>query len=165
MVFCLFVSNDYLPFKQKARAEFNKLLSESTQKIQFLSHKYETSICKARPFYETRATAQDLHARAQEEAVKYEQAIVEHEKAKETVHLAEQKLKDGVPKSVDQQPDAKWTELLNKSSNSVNKAELERLAAERQHEITSKAYNLTEQKLSRLHNQLKRSIVKARYVS
>ena len=56
----------------------------------------------------------------------------------------------------------KLEKLLTQSAERVNQTELERLAAQREHEITSRAYSATEQRLSKLHQQLKRSIVKAR---
>lgn len=141
---------------QKARNEFNRLLCDSTNKIEALSKKLDSSITKARPYYETRVTANELQYKAQTEAIRYEQATVAHHKAKETVHQAEQNLNK-------QECNTKLEELLTLSAEKVNQTELERLSAQKQHEITSRAYSATEQRLSRLHQQLKRSIVKSRY--
>lgn len=138
---------------EKARQEFNKLIQESSLKIEKLSKKLDSSIQKARPYYEARARAQELHQQAQKEALKYEQATAEHNNAKEIVQLAEETLKKN--------GDTELEELLTKSAEKVNQAELERSALEKQHQITSREYSLTEQKLFKLHNQLKRSIVKA----
>ncbi|KAH9512103.1 SH3 domain-binding protein 5-like, variant 2 [Dermatophagoides farinae] len=139
---------------EKARLEFNDLLAESAVKIESLSKKLGTSIHKARPYYEARQTANELHQKAQKEALRYEQATVEHNNAKEIVQLAEQTLR--------QNGDIELEQLLTKSAEKVNQSELERQAAEKQHRFTSREYSLTEQNLSKLHNQLKRSIVKAR---
>lgn len=152
---CLFTYSFFI-LQQKARSEFNKLLFDSTQKIEALSKKLGSSINKARPYYEARITASELHNKAQTEALRYEQATEEHHKAKEVVHLAEQNL------SHDAESDCKLEALLTRSAEKVNQSELERLSAQREHEITSRAYNLTEQRLSKLHKQLKRSIVKSR---
>ena len=141
---------------QKARSEFNKLLSDSTQKIEVLSKKLGSSINKARPYYEVRITANELHHKAQTEALLFEQATEAHKKAKEVVHKTEQNL------TTNQECDSKLEALLTRSAEKVNQSELERLSAQREHEITSRAYSLTEQRLSKLHKQLKRSIVKAR---
>ncbi|KAH7643165.1 SH3 domain-binding protein 5-like [Dermatophagoides farinae] len=138
---------------EKARLEFNDLLAESAVKIESLSKKLGTSIHKARPYYEARQTANELHQKAQKEALRYEQATVEHNNAKEIVQLAEQTLR--------QNGDIELEQLLTKSAEKVNQSELERQAAEKQHRFTSREYSLTEQNLSKLHNQLKRSIVKA----
>lgn len=103
--------------------------------------------------------ASELHQEAQREALRYEKATVEHSRAKEFVHLAEQCLnrnKDSPSETV------KWEQLLTSSAEMVNSAESERSLAERQHELSSKAYSQSEQKLAKLHKQLKRSIVKAR---
>ena len=140
--------------KQKARLEFNNLLTESAVKIESLSKKLGTSINKARPYYETRQIANELHQKAQKEALRYEQATIEHNNAKEIVQLAEQ--------TMQQNSDIELEQLLTKSAEKVNQSELERQAAEKQHLITSREYSITEQNLSKLHNQLKRSIVKAR---
>ncbi|KAI2799107.1 hypothetical protein RDWZM_004388 [Blomia tropicalis] len=140
---------------EKARNEFNKLVCDSTQKIEALSKKLGSSITKARPYYEARITAAELHNQAQNEAQRFEQAIDAQHKAKELVHQAEQNL--NTPEC-----DTKLSEeLLTLSANTVNRSELQRLAAQRQHEITSQAYNHTEQRLSKLHKQLKRSIIKS----
>lgn len=72
------------------------------------------------------------------------------------VHLAEQNLGSS------QEADVKLEALLTKSAEKVNQSELDRLQAQRQHEITSRAYSLTEERLTKYHKQLKRSIVKAR---
>lgn len=147
--------NKLFRISQKARSDFNKLLSDSTQKIEILSKKLSSSIEKARPYYEARDNAQELHLKAQEETLKYEQLAEEQKKTKAVVAEAEQQLTstDG---------DSKWQEILTTTADKVNKSELEKLALERQHEMTSRAYNLTEQRLSKLHKQLKRSIVKSR---
>ncbi|XP_027194133.2 SH3 domain-binding protein 5-like isoform X1 [Dermatophagoides pteronyssinus] len=138
---------------EKARLEFNNLLTESAVKIESLSKKLGTSINKARPYYETRQIANELHQKAQKEALRYEQATIEHNNAKEIVQLAEQ--------TIQQNSDIELEQLLTKSAEKVNQSELERQAAEKQHLITSREYSITEQNLSKLHNQLKRSIVKA----
>ncbi|KAH9412525.1 SH3 domain-binding protein 5-like [Dermatophagoides pteronyssinus] len=138
---------------EKARLEFNNLLTESAVKIESLSKKLGTSINKARPYYETRQIANELHQKAQKEALRYEQATIEHNNAKEIVQLAEQ--------TIQQNSDIELEQLLTKSAEKVNQSESERQAAEKQHLITSREYSITEQNLSKLHNQLKRSIVKA----
>lgn len=130
-------------------------MTDSTQKIEILSKKLSSSIEKARPYYEARDNAQELHLKAQEETLKYEKIAEEQKKTKAIVHEAEQKLTSN-------NGDTKWQDILIITADKVNKSELEKLALEREHEMTSRAYNLTEQRLSKLHKQLKRSIVKSR---
>lgn len=122
-----------------------------------MTKKLGNSINKARPYYEARTTAAELHRKAQKEALKYEQATAKHNNAKEIVYLTE--------KTLQENGDTELEQLLTNSAEKVNQTELERLAAEKQHRITSRDYRLAEQKLSKLQKQLKRSIVKARYPS
>ena len=154
--------NSFFTFRifQKARSEFNQLLCESKQKIEYLNKKLSSSINKSRPYYEARTAANELHSEAQKEAIRYGQATTEHIKAKEIVHLAEESRQSVNDRTSVE--DSKWEQILTKSAEKVNMAESERISAEKQHEITSRAYSLTEQRLSKLHKQLKRSIVKAR---
>ncbi|KAI7696165.1 hypothetical protein SSS_01050 [Sarcoptes scabiei] len=63
---------------EKARNEFNNLLSDSVIKIEALSKKLSRSISKARPYYEAKAEADELHLKAQKEACRFEQATIDH---------------------------------------------------------------------------------------
>ena len=119
-----------------------------------MSKKLSRSIDKARPYYEARHAANELHIKAQEETRKYQKSAVEQDKAKEVSQNVEKRIQLG--------PDAELEKILTKTAEKVNKCELERCEAKRDHESTAREYNLTEQKLSRLHQQLKGSIVKAR---
>ncbi|KAI7696163.1 SH3 domain-binding protein 5-like, partial [Sarcoptes scabiei] len=140
---------------EKARNEFNNLLSDSVIKIEALSKKLSRSISKARPYYEAKAEADELHLKAQKEACRFEQATIDHCNAKEINQSIELALNNN------NDCDTQLERLLTKSAEDVNRAELERSAAEYNHRITSTKFSQTEEKLSKLHNQLKRSIVKA----
>lgn len=127
-------------------------------KIEALSKKLSRSISKARPYYEAKAEADELHLKAQKEACRFEQATIDHCNAKEINQSIELALNNN------NDCDTQLERLLTKSAEDVNRAELERSAAEYNHRITSTKFSQTEEKLSKLHNQLKRSIVKARLV-
>jgi len=101
-----------------------------------------------------------LQLETQKAALKFERATSSHMAAKEMVRLAEEGLqKDG------KIFDSAWQEMLNHSTIRVNECERERVLGQKEHERTSKAYNKSEQLIMQLHQQLKRSIVKARFVS
>lgn len=118
-----------------------------------------TCVERARPYYEARIRAKELQYETQKAALRFERTTSAHLAAKEMVRLAE----DGLQKE-GRIFDPAWQEMLNHSTTRVNDTERERVVSEREHQRTSSAYNESEQLVLQLHQQLKRSIVKARFV-
>lgn len=147
-------------FFQDARSHFRQLLSESSQKIDNLAKKLGSCVERARPYYEARIRSKELQSETQKAALRFKRATGSHLAAKEMVRLAE----EGLQKQ-DKIFDPAWQEMINHSTSRVNEAELERVTSEREHQIASRAYNDSEKLVSQLHQQLKRSIVKARLVT
>lgn len=147
-------------FLQDARSHFRQLLSESSQKIDNLAKKLGSCVERARPYYEARIRSKELQSETQKAALRFKRATSSHLAAKEMVRLAE----EGLQKQ-DKIFDPAWQEMINHSTSRVNEAELERVTSEREHQISSRAYSDSEKLVSQLHQQLKRSIVKARLVT
>ncbi len=142
-----------------ARTHFRQLLSDSSQKMTNLAKKLGSCVERARPYYEARIKSKELQLETQKAALKFERATSSHTAAKEMVRLAEEGLqKEG------KIFDSAWQEMLNHSTIRVNESERERVLGQKEHERTSKAYNKSEQLVTQLHQQLKRSINKARFV-
>lgn len=113
---------------------------------------------RARPYYETKVRAKELQTETQKAALRFEKASSAHMAAKEMVKLAEEGLQ-----REDNILDNSWQEVLNHSTIRVNDCERQRLLEQMEHQRSSQAYNKCEQLVSQLHQQLKRSILKARY--
>ncbi|XP_071945506.1 uncharacterized protein [Antedon mediterranea] len=141
----------------EARASFRQALTDSTQSLNAISKQLGTCIDKARPFYEARQRAKELHQSTQQAAINFERANSMLAAAKEMVDLAEMGLlEEG------REFDANWQEMLNHSTMKVGEAELERNISKKQHERTAAEYDQQELAVKRVQKGLKSVINKSR---
>ncbi|XP_043216519.1 SH3 domain-binding protein 5-like isoform X2 [Amphibalanus amphitrite] len=140
-----------------ARAQFRSLLIESTQKIDALAKKLGSCVDKSRPYYEARIKAKEALQRTQDAAVLYERATSHHQAAKELVALAEEGLT-----SQGHAFDQSWQEMLNHSTEKVNRAEYDRTESAKNHELCSREYQRIDGRVKQLQKELKREIARSR---
>ncbi|KAK6182426.1 hypothetical protein SNE40_010123 [Patella caerulea] len=139
-----------------ARASFRQVLSDSIQKLNVLAKKLGNCVDKARPYYEARHRAKEVHMETHKAALRYERACSMHEAAKEMVQLAEQ----GYQRREDDS-DPAWQEMLNHATMKVNEAELERMESEAEHQRTMMVFKEGEARVQQLQRELKRAITKS----
>lgn len=141
----------------EARSNFRLLLNDSSIRVNQLAKKLGSCVEKARPYYEARMRAKQLQTQTQKAALRYERASSAHSAAKEMVYLAEEGLK-----KEGRCFDPAWQEMLNHATLRVNEAESERVLSQHEHQKLSSAYNDAEKIVQKLHQELKKSIVKSR---
>ncbi|XP_033113623.1 SH3 domain-binding protein 5 homolog [Anneissia japonica] len=141
----------------EARSSFRHALTESTQSLNATAKRLGACIEKARPFYDARQRAKELHQSTQQAAVSFERANSMLAAAKEMVDLAEMGLLDE-----GREFDANWQEMLNHATMKVGEAELEKNISERQHERTAAEFDQEELVVKRLQKSLKSVINKSR---
>ncbi|ESO99681.1 hypothetical protein LOTGIDRAFT_54577, partial [Lottia gigantea] len=140
-----------------ARASFRQVLSDSIQKLNVLAKKLGSCVDKARPYYDARVKAKEVHMETHKAALRFERACSMHEAAKEMVQLAEQ----GYQRR-EQDADPAWQEMLNHATMKVNEAESERMESESEHQRTMMLFKESEAKVQQLQKDLKRAINKSK---
>ncbi|KAF0310491.1 uncharacterized protein FJT64_018524 [Amphibalanus amphitrite] len=99
----------------------------------------------------------DALQRTQDAAVLYERATSHHQAAKELVALAEEGLT-----SQGHAFDQSWQEMLNHSTEKVNRAEYDRTESAKNHELCSREYQRIDGRVKQLQKELKREIARSR---
>ncbi|XP_014666790.1 PREDICTED: SH3 domain-binding protein 5-like [Priapulus caudatus] len=142
-----------------ANSVFRTTLSESSQQLKQLAKKLGKSVEKARPYYEARDVAFKAHREAQKAAIQFQRANSEHQAAKETIYLAEQRLLNMNDKRVF---DSAWQEMINHATMKLNEAESAKLKNESDHQEKSAQFVTAEQRLYKLEKELRSAINKSR---
>lgn len=141
----------------EARAVFRQSLTDATRNLNHLSKRLGNNIDKARPYFEARNQAKKAHLECQNAAMTFERASQLHKGARETISVAEEKLKLNPGMF-----DAAWQEMLNNANFKILEAEKEKLKHELQHQEAAITYTELEQRAVHLEKQLKKNINKAR---
>ncbi|XP_052804020.1 SH3 domain-binding protein 5-like isoform X2 [Mya arenaria] len=140
-----------------ARAAFRQVLTDATHGLDILAKKLGSCVEKARPYYDARLKAKEVHVETQKAAYMFERACSMHEAAKEMVQLAEQ----GYMQREDNS-DPAWQEMLNHATMKVNDAETERHENEKVHLQAMNGFKEAEDLVQKYQKDLKRSINKSK---
>ncbi|XP_055585755.1 uncharacterized protein LOC129738556 [Uranotaenia lowii] len=144
--------NKYEVELEEAKTEFREILKESAEKIKAIAKKLGNSIETAKPYYEARLYASQLTKETQQSAINYDKAKSIHAAAKEMVYLAEQGL--GEKSTLD----TACQEMLTHATTRVNESQNECTEMRNLLRISELKLEVANNRVSKLHSQLKSSI-------
>ncbi|CAH1789027.1 unnamed protein product [Owenia fusiformis] len=124
----------------EARNKFKTTLEDSTQKLNQIYKSSKRNIEKSRPYYDSVKTAKEAQTATQEAARRYQRAVGVYRAAKETVSLAEERMRATLKEN--REFDPAWQEMLNHATIKFMDSEKEKTQSERDH--LSKSMHLSQ---------------------
>jgi len=143
----------------EANAQFRTALSESTQRLKYLSTRLGKCIEKSRPYYDAVDLAKKAQVECQKAAIQFQRAASLHATAKETIALAEQRFQS---RQGELQFDTAWQEMLNHATAKVMEADAQRAESERNHHQRAIVFAKAEQTVQTWENKLRSAIAKSK---
>ncbi|KAF3421177.1 hypothetical protein E2986_08648 [Frieseomelitta varia] len=144
----------------EAHTAFRQLLSETTKRLKEILNKIgNSSVEKARCYYEALEIARQAQIKCQQQAQLFQRASEIHAAAKETVALAESRF---VSHQHEWNFDQAWQDMLNHATLKVMDAENQKAECGREHYRRAVLFHDAEKKLLQLEEKHRRSIIKAR---
>ncbi|CAD5229776.1 unnamed protein product [Bursaphelenchus okinawaensis] len=141
----------------REREKFKELHSQWSKESADIKKKYDSSIKKSRPYYESVAEERKLREQAQQAAMQFERANSMLQVAKQQVKLTQ----DSLTRQQIIEPEC--LEVLNHHIQRVNEAESERLEAEEMHRCLSHRLIEVTQRVKQLGKDNARAIKKTRH--
>ncbi|XP_076750709.1 uncharacterized protein LOC143423330 [Xylocopa sonorina] len=144
----------------EAHTAFRQLLNETTKRLKDILNKVgNSSVEKARCYYEALEIARQAQVRCQQQAQLFQRASEIHAAAKETVALAESRFK---AHQHEWNFDQAWQDMLNHATLKVMDAENQKAECGREHYRRAVLFHNAEKRLLELDEKHRRSIIKAR---
>ncbi|CAL7949346.1 unnamed protein product [Xylocopa violacea] len=144
----------------EAHTAFRQLLTETTRRLKDILNKVgNSSVEKARCYYEALEIARQAQIRCQQQAQLFQRASEIHAAAKETVALAESRFK---AHQHEWNFDQAWQDMLNHATLKVMDAENQKAECGREHYRRAVLFHNAEKRLLELDEKHRRSIIKAR---
>ncbi|ODM94959.1 SH3 domain-binding protein 5 [Orchesella cincta] len=153
----LFLAANLVNFENwGANGQFRILLSQQGGELEKLIRKLGPSIDKARPFYDAKGGADELHKKCLEAAAQFHRATDIHRAARETVTSVENRYEKDV------NFDSTWQEVLNHATIQVMEAEKKKSDSERCHRALAERFYEAEKKVYELRKLLEKDILKSK---
>ncbi|CAD1477248.1 unnamed protein product, partial [Heterotrigona itama] len=144
----------------EAHTAFRQLLSETTKRLKEILNKVgNSSVEKARCYYEAFEVARQAQIKCQQQAQLFQRANEIHAAAKETVALAESRF---MSHQHEWNFDQAWQDMLNHATLKVMDAENQKAECGREHYRRAVLFHNAEKRLLQLEEKHRRSIIKAR---
>ncbi|KAK9304695.1 hypothetical protein QLX08_004102 [Tetragonisca angustula] len=144
----------------EAHTAFRQLLSETTKRLKEILNKIgNSSVEKARCYYEALEVARQAQIKCQQQAQLFQRASEIHAAAKETVALAESRF---MSHQHEWNFDQAWQDMLNHATLKVMDAENQKAECGREHYRRAVLFHDAEKRLLQLEEKHRRSIIKAR---
>lgn len=140
------------------RVKYNASLSKATQQLQKIAKRNPKSIEKARNYYETQQDVAQAHLALQRSVSNFQRANGVYRASKETIDLAESRLREFDDKKVDMA----WQEMLNIQMQRFTEADKDRRRSQALHEKAAKRFEYLEKKMQMLKKKNKNSVAKAK---
>lgn len=151
--------NRYENSLSEERAKFKQLLNEATTQLSELGKKREKLIKKARPYYDANKEINQASIALQKAVHNFQRANGVYRAAKETIQLAEERLKEFASNDVD----PAWKEMINLQTQRFNEAESDRNKSEQIHQQAARQFEILERKVKSLKSKHKKSIEKTKF--
>ncbi|CAD5125051.1 DgyrCDS13294 [Dimorphilus gyrociliatus] len=148
-----------------SRRNFRIQMKESTETMNAMYRKLKSAVNKARPYYEAVREAKKAHSQAQTAAKEYQMAIDRYRAAKETVCIAEKRLKIEMEENPGEDKrilDPAWQEMMNHATIKFMDAENSKTQLEEIHKVKAVEYSGTQQRVRELERKMPLSIGKAK---
>ncbi|XP_052803575.1 SH3 domain-binding protein 5-like [Mya arenaria] len=146
----------------EARTKYRSIVSTTSGQMEQIAHDRKKSIQKAREYYKLVTEAKLAQSEALKAARQYQTAVGVCRAARETVALAESRLKQEATGGAATRLTSAWQEALNHGIAKLMEAEAEKTQREQEHRKRASRYSEMTTRIQLLERKFSKSIKKAR---